>query len=338
MLNARIIPSAVVPVSEEAVVPRTIAWERLPALSRRVLQGPWGCIVCQGARGMGACYEDCQYFISTGVTLRLRYPGPLFMLRTFTRNSFPWVLNAYTAPATFEEQGALVRLPSGTVSVVLPPGDFRTSDFYYEATFLSRFRDAYAGVARLMDDTAPPVASGLSTPFVLDHVQRALLIELGHMDGALPVSHLVTIKSAEYLVRALSQLHPGGSAPGETLRLRELAEQIAAMLRARLAERIRINDLAREVGSNRVYIQQAFKARYGMTIFKYHAQLRMERAGYLLLKGEGYETIASSLGYYDGAAFSRAFKKAFGVRPRQYHHQQHKPPVAVTGKEDTPES
>ena len=63
---------------------------------------------------------------------------------------------------------------------------------------------------------------------------------------------------------------------------------------------------------------------YGMTIFEYRTQVRMQESKNLLLDNElSITEIAGICGYSNASKFSAAFKKRFGETPREWkNHNQ----------------
>ncbi len=86
-----------------------------------------------------------------------------------------------------------------------------------------------------------------------------------------------------------------------------------------LASDISVEELADRVYLNRTTLQRVFKQMYGMTIFEYRTQVRMQEAKNLLLeKGISITEIAGICGYSNASKFAAAFKKCFGVTPTEW--------------------
>ncbi|ASC71754.1 AraC-type DNA binding domain protein [Halomicronema hongdechloris C2206] len=76
--------------------------------------------------------------------------------------------------------------------------------------------------------------------------------------------------------------------------------------------------LARWVGLNDCTLKRGFKQVFGTTVFGYLRQRRLEQARELLLEQEMSVTeAATAVGYTHVGHFAAAFKRAFGVSPRQ---------------------
>ena len=79
---------------------------------------------------------------------------------------------------------------------------------------------------------------------------------------------------------------------------------------------VTIEGLAIEVGLNRTKLQYGFKQVFGVSIYDFQLQKRMEKAKALLRKTQkSIKEIARHCGYKSTSSFSQAFKKATGVAP-----------------------
>ncbi|MCR5684245.1 MAG: AraC family transcriptional regulator [Lachnospiraceae bacterium] len=86
-----------------------------------------------------------------------------------------------------------------------------------------------------------------------------------------------------------------------------------------LVSDISIEELADKVELNRTTLQRVFKQMYGVTIFEYRTQVRMQEAKNLLIENElSITEIAGICGYSNASKFSAAFKKLFGVTPTEW--------------------
>lgn len=75
-------------------------------------------------------------------------------------------------------------------------------------------------------------------------------------------------------------------------------------------------ELSRLMGFNEYKLKKGFKELFGMTVFDYIRQLRMEKGKKLLLEGNKNITeISYQVGYNNPGNFSRNFKKQFGISP-----------------------
>lgn len=89
-----------------------------------------------------------------------------------------------------------------------------------------------------------------------------------------------------------------------------------ALLHRDLTRDWNVDDLSREVGLSRSALADRFLGLIGMPLMHYLANWRMQVASQKLRNtSASLARIADSVGYSSEAAFSRAFKKAFGTAP-----------------------
>jgi len=95
-----------------------------------------------------------------------------------------------------------------------------------------------------------------------------------------------------------------------------------ALLHARPNEDWTAESLAREVGMSRSAFAERFSAVVGQPPIQYLAMWRMHMAAQQLREGRGsVAQIGFGIGYDSEAAFSRAFKRQFGVSPGAWRKQ-----------------
>ncbi|MDT9600511.1 helix-turn-helix transcriptional regulator [Sphingosinicella rhizophila] len=84
------------------------------------------------------------------------------------------------------------------------------------------------------------------------------------------------------------------------------------------SEPLAVQSLARNVGASVTRLSEAFRTVFGITIFEYVRSRRMEEARRLLRAGRLSVTeIAFDVGYEHSCNFSVAYKRHFGITPRE---------------------
>lgn len=82
---------------------------------------------------------------------------------------------------------------------------------------------------------------------------------------------------------------------------------------------IKISDVADYIGINRTYLTAIFKAKMHMSPQEYLMQVRMDKSKELLIKTDvPIYVVAKEVGYNDQLAFSKIFRKKYGLSPEQY--------------------
>ena len=95
---------------------------------------------------------------------------------------------------------------------------------------------------------------------------------------------------------------------------------ISAILKAHLrGSPPSIDELAREAGMSASKLKRGFKQVFGIPPYQYYLKAKMGEAKILLQsRGFAISEVGHILGYSNLSKFSQAFKKEFGMTPRQY--------------------
>ena len=90
------------------------------------------------------------------------------------------------------------------------------------------------------------------------------------------------------------------------------------MIRLNYAK-VTVSALARYIGINRSYLTHIFKRRMGVSPQEYLLRFRLDRGRQLLLTTDfSIQEIGRQVGYENSLTFSKMFKNAYGISPRNY--------------------
>ncbi|MEM6268446.1 MAG: AraC family transcriptional regulator [Bacteroidota bacterium] len=150
---------------------------------------------------------------------------------------------------------------------------------------------------------------------------RMLLADLMRFGGSRPFRPLlVESRVIELLMLQFEQL-PGPRPADKSALPPGIEEKLHAvkdLLASHLDENFTIQSLAREVGTNAFTLQNGFKGLFGETIHGYWTRLKMEYARRLLLDSAmSIKAVSGEVGYKHPQHFSTAFKKYYGMSPRE---------------------
>jgi transcriptional regulator GlxA family with amidase domain len=107
--------------------------------------------------------------------------------------------------------------------------------------------------------------------------------------------------------------------------LKHKAKQAREVLGSRLANPPTVAELARLCMTNHRALQIAFKAVFSQTINEVSAELRMNRAKWLLVNTEyTLDEIAEETGYHDKASLCKYFKRYVGITPGIFREKEDK--------------
>jgi AraC-like DNA-binding protein len=103
----------------------------------------------------------------------------------------------------------------------------------------------------------------------------------------------------------------------------EQIHQAREILEQRMTDPPSLLELAQLAGLNDYSLKAGFRQFFGTTVFGYLLQKRMEQARTLLESNKlTIPGVAHAVGYASATAFSKAFRKRFGITPKQYQISQ----------------
>jgi len=95
--------------------------------------------------------------------------------------------------------------------------------------------------------------------------------------------------------------------------------QAVRLMDQRMAMPPTVTELARELGTNVRKLTGLFRKRFGMTVTEYFAEQRLETACRLLAQcHQQIQIIGVRVGYRNAGDFTRAFRRRYGMSPRNY--------------------
>ena len=128
----------------------------------------------------------------------------------------------------------------------------------------------------------------------------------------------VTTLLAAALVHALGPVASACNDP--------VVQRAIDLVLSRLDQRLTLEELSRAGGVSRAALARRFRAALGVAPERYLTQLRLaEAAARLLHTGDSMAGIAAAVGYQSEFAFSRAFKRLYGVAPGRYRRRWSRP-------------
>lgn len=131
-------------------------------------------------------------------------------------------------------------------------------------------------------------------------------------------------KSMEILVRQTDTFLQAASQQPERLKdsgERQRITQAGQYLLSRIQDPPNLSQLAREVGLNEYKLKKGFREVFSSTVFGYLITHRLELSRQMLLDtGSTAAEIAFELGFSSPQHFNHAFKKKYGLAPKQFVH------------------
>jgi AraC-like DNA-binding protein len=174
-----------------------------------------------------------------------------------------------------------------------------------DADGLFALRDA----PRALDETALGYLSALVREYVSPRGTQPDTLEISfHLSRLL--LHLAT---APLIPKNRRDLHSSDDVRDVIL------ESINRYVREHLHRAVTIGDIAEELGYSVSHLRAVFRDRLGVSLGRYMRESRLSEAAQLLQKSEfNVSEIGERCGFESLYAFSRAFRKAYGIPPRTY--------------------
>ncbi len=98
--------------------------------------------------------------------------------------------------------------------------------------------------------------------------------------------------------------------------------RVVTLVRERLADSLKVADLAAAAGCSEPQLERRMKRVFGLTANQYVLRVRVDRARESLISTTTpLSTIAAEVGFYDQASFTRQFARLAGQTPAQFRTQ-----------------
>lgn len=114
---------------------------------------------------------------------------------------------------------------------------------------------------------------------------------------------------------ALARRHGRTPPPAPLERNDPAVQRVHGLLHHEYQRELRLEDLAREAGRSRFWVNRAFAAAYGLPPHTYLTRRRLESARRMLAHGEPAAEVAAAVGFTDQSHLIRRFKASYGITP-----------------------
>lgn len=138
----------------------------------------------------------------------------------------------------------------------------------------------------------------------------------GKLPGDELLSNSLMLQFMVYLNRYVCGT--AGDRSDERIRFDPRIEELLTYINSHITDELNVDALAGRIFVSRYYLMHKFKEETGYTIYNYIIQKRLIRSKELLSEGKTAAEAAIECGFKDYTAFLRAFKKEFGVTPREF--------------------
>ena len=98
----------------------------------------------------------------------------------------------------------------------------------------------------------------------------------------------------------------------------DLLNEVLAYIELHLSEKITLEETAKHFYVSVSTITQLFRQKMGTSFYRCVTQQRLIAAKVLINEGKALEDVSRAVGFADYSSFYRAFKKEYGITPRQF--------------------
>ena len=215
----------------------------------------------------------------------------------------------------FLYRGATYRQAPGIVQLKQPGEIYRDLRREGPATYdMVLFDPEILAAARAASSTTAEVV--FATPqLAASDARAAALLALRAVvdrrrDDALAVETAIAEAALALVSLGASQLPAG--------REGRAVQRARAYLLERLAERIRLDDVADHVGVDKYHLIRTFRAQVGVPPYEFVTHARVHRARELLRRGVPAGSAATTVGFCDQSQLHRHFVRLVGTTPGRY--------------------
>lgn len=100
----------------------------------------------------------------------------------------------------------------------------------------------------------------------------------------------------------------------------ELLDNVVSYIESHLGEKISLADIAQRFYISESTISQTFQKKMHVSFYHYVTQRRLIAAKSMMLEENNLDALSEKVGFKDYSTFYRAFKKEFGISPKEYRN------------------
>ena len=215
--------------------------------------------------------------------------------------------------------GDIIIIAPGTSHMPIFPEDMQypydRDIMWVNAGFMAKIIDLFPSFS--IERMRSPIllhTKGSSYGYIGDYFSDGINETINQKEGydKIVTAHAILIIS--HVLRAISEGVSGGFEAEKPTMINSLIEHIEG----HLDEKLNLDEVAAHFYISRGTVNKLFKQSMDTTFYKFVTQRRLILAKVLIAEGESMDSISRKCGFTDYSTFYKAFKKEYGISPREY--------------------
>lgn len=215
--------------------------------------------------------------------------------------------------------GDIIIIAPGTSHMPIFPEDMQypydRDIMWVNAGFMAKIIDLFPSFS--IERMRSPIllhTKGSSYGYIGDYFTDGINETINQKEGydKIVTAHAILIIS--HVLRAISEGVSGGFEAEKPTMINSLIEHIEG----HLDEKLNLDEVAAHFYISRGTVNKLFKQSMDTTFYKFVTQRRLILAKVLIAEGESMDSISRKCGFTDYSTFYKAFKKEYGISPREY--------------------